>query len=215
LVLKYTPDLDVGNIRSILKPRNNESGIPKPCLSLRKMKNLGHSLVRAKLRNINDPPESTEDITIHRTPYLEGRSAMCGTHGCKCCKAMSKKVSIFSSSNYKAYRTAKHSNCNSCNVIYLIECKKCTTRNQYVGQTSRKLSTRVAGHRAKARSNYNIPLYKHFTGQDHDFERDAKFSVLEKTTQHNLLTRELHWIKTLDTIYPRGLNSRYEGANHM
>jgi len=210
LVLPYTPDMNVRQLHAIIRPTEEEGGVPKPCLSLKRTKNLANRIVRAKLKETTDPPQSTETIRIYMAPHLDGRSAMCGTPGCKCCKAMSKKVSIHSAWNHRTYRTAKHSNCNSCNVIYLLECKKCTLRHQYVGQTKRPLSARVAGHRAKARSNTTLPLYKHFAGADHDFERDARFSVLEKTTTDRLLARESHWIETLDTVYPHGLNSRYD-----
>jgi len=213
MVLEYTPDIDVKKLKSLITPSEQEKEhIPKPCLSFKKARNISHSLVRGKLSNVKDPPKSTETINIYRSPYLEGRSAMCGHNGCKCCKAMSKKVSIHSSHNHKSFRTTKYSNCSSSNVIYLLECKKCTKHNQYVGQTNRKLSERAAGHRAKAKltTSRNLPLYKHFAGRDHDFETDAKFSVLEKTTKNQLLVRESHWINTLETVHPKGLNNRYE-----
>ncbi len=60
-------------------------------------------------------------------------------------------------------------------------------------------SPRVAGHRAKAKltTSHNLPLYKHFRQKEHDFEKDATFSVLEKTTKSQLLARESYWINTL------------------
>ena len=211
-VLEYTPDLDVRKLRSIIAPHPLETEVPKPCVGFKRAKNLANRLVRAKLRNTTDLPKSSTVIRLYRTPNLEGRSAMCGSHGCKCCRAMSKKISIFSSHNHKCFHTAVFSNCSSCNVIYLLECSKCSKRNQYVGQTSRALSQRVAGHRAKAKSSayHNLPLYKHFLAADHNLERDAKFSILEKTTPNRLLNRESHWITTLETVYPKGLNSRFE-----
>ncbi len=57
---------------------------------------------------------------------------------------------------------------------------------------ARTLSQRVAGQRAKSKliTSCRLPLYKHFTGINHDFEKDAIFSVLEKTTKSQLLTKE-------------------------
>lgn len=203
-VLEYTPDL--------VRPHTLETRVPKPCVGFRKTRNLARTLVRARLRNVVDPPKSTTEITLYRSPNLEGRSARCGTHGCKCCRVMSRKISIFSSHNHKCFHTAVFSNCKSCNVIYLLECSKCDKRNQYVGQTSRPLSQRVSGHRAKAKLSayHNLPLYKHFSTADHNLERDARFSILEKTAPNRLLIRESYWISTLQTVYPKGLDSRFE-----
>ena len=165
MVLEYTPDLDIRQLKSLVTPNDQEKEhIPNICLSFKKAKNLSNSLVRAKLNNVIDPIESTETITIQRSPYLDGRSAMCGIHGCKCCKAMSKKCTIFSIINNRGFKTTKHSNCSSSNVIYLCECKKCANSKQYVGQTKRKLSERVAGHRAKAKlvTSNHLPTYSFF-----------------------------------------------------
>ena len=54
------------------------------------------------------------------------------------------------------------------------------------------------------------PLYKHFAATGHNFERDTKLTILEKTTKSLLDTRESHWISTMDSVYPKGLNSRYD-----
>ena len=212
LVTEYTPDLNVRQIKKTIKPTHEEEEyIPAPCLSLKKSKTLSKKLVRAKLKNVDDPIQSMEPITIPVTPNLEGHSAGCGIHGCKCCKAMSRKIRVTSSVNHKSFYTAKYSNCNSRIVIYLLECTKCSKRNQYVGQTKRSLSQRVSGHRAASKLKTNLPLYKHFvTSPDHNFERDTKFSILEKTRDDLLDPRESFWINTLDTVYPKGLNSRYE-----
>ena len=45
---------------------------------------------------------------------------------------------------------------------------------------------------------------------EHNFERDVRLTVLEKPPIHSLDSRESYWISTLDTVHPKGLNSRYE-----
>ena len=211
LVLNYTPDLDTREIQKIIRPtETEEETVPKPCLSLRKTKNLATKLVRAKLSGIPVPIKDGRPLKIPWTPIFNNRSAGCNTPMCKCCRAMSGKINIFSQKNYKPHLTAAHSNCNTCNIIYLIECKKCQKNNQYVGQTQRPLKQRIAGHRAAFYKKPNLPIYKHFAGKDHNFERDISVSVLEKATPDRLLERESHWINLLDTVYPKGLNSRFE-----
>ena len=212
LVTTYTHDLDTRRLKAILKPTQAEvTHVPRPCLSLTKPKNFRNILVRAKIRQSTDPPVSDKAITIPVTPILDGNSAGCATHGCKCCRAMSRKVRVHSSSSHKSFYTPKHTNCNTMGVIYLLECSKCTSKNQYVGQTKRTLAQRLAGHRAASRIKHNLPIYKHFnTHTDHNFERDVRLTILEKPPIHSLNSRESYWISTLDTVHPKGLNSRYE-----
>ncbi len=212
LIIQYTPDLDINSIRSTLKPTITEKDhILKPCLSLKRSNTIGKKLVRAKLKNANDPPQSKDKITIYTTPELTGNSGGCGTPNCKCCKAMSRKYRIISTYNGKAFPTPTNTNCHSQNIIYLIECTKCNKRNQYVGQTQRTMTRRLAGHRTARRFKTNLPLYKHFANSpNHDFVRDTKVTILEMTTQEHLDNREKHWINTLETVYPKGLNSRFE-----
>ena len=178
------------------------------CLSLKKTNDLGKSLVRAKLKGMGNPSKSTSSV-IKITPNLDGRSVPCRHLACKCCRAMSRKIRIISNSNYKSFPVPKHTNCNTRCVIYLLECTKCNKGNQYVGQTERTLQERMGGHRQATKTN--LPLYKHFTGRhDHDFERDTKVTIIEKTTTNLVPIRETHWILTLDTVYPKGLNSRFD-----
>ena len=212
LVLQYTPDLDIKQLQEIVKPTTTEENhVPKPCLSLKKSKCLGKQLVRAKLKQCKDPPKSSEQVIITTTPNLSGHSAGCAIPGCKCCRAMSRKCRITSNTKHRSFPTPTYTNCNTENVVYLLECTKCTKANQYVGQTQRTESKRLAGHRAASKIKTTLPLYKHFINSpNHNFERDKKLTILEKTTRDRLTAKESHWINTLDTVYPKGLNSRFE-----
>ena len=163
LSIKHTPDLDTKAIRQILKPNaQEEKKVPIPCLSMKKTNNLATKLVRAKLKQYPDPPKSESPITIEFTKLPEGNSMPCCNPGCKCCPTMSKKCRVTSSQNYKTYPTQRSTSCSSNNVIYLLECKKCTKGNQYVGQTSRPLRRRIAEHRSASRVKTNLPIYRHF-----------------------------------------------------
>ncbi len=73
------------------------------------------------------------------------------------------------------------------------------------------MNVRLGGHRAASRLKISLPIYKHFiTKPNHNLERDIKITILEKTTRNLLTQRESHWISTLETVHPKGLNSRYE-----
>ena len=92
LVTQYTPDINVRKIKKTIKTTHEEY-IPIPSLSLKKSMTLSKKFVKAKLKNVHDPIQSMEPITIPVTPNLEGHLAGCRIHGCKCCKAMSRKIS--------------------------------------------------------------------------------------------------------------------------
>ena len=179
----------------------------------RRNRNLGDKLVRAKIQPEVNPTISESPIHILRAPLFRSSSTPCSTPGCKCCQVMSRKEQISSSKTFRSYRLPDRTNCNSMNVIYLIECKLCPKGNQYVCQTSRPLKQRLSSsHRAASvlQTKKDTPLYKHFRRKNHLFPRDASISILEVTTQPQLLNRETHWINTLVVRIPDGLNSRYQ-----
>lgn len=207
LSVSYTPDLNVKTLKKILKPEDKR--IPNPRLSLTKEDNLGKTLVRAKLKQYHDPPKMTTPLTIKYTKPKENNSMPCGTLGCKCCQTISKKCRVTSTHNGRTYPTQRNTCCSDKNVIYLLECTKCNKCNQYIGQTSRPLRTRMAEHRTASSTKTYLPLYKHFDKiQDHNFTRDIKVTILEVTTQSHLLEKENNWIKAMESVYPKGLNGR-------
>ena len=105
LVTEYTPDLNISRLRAILKPsQEEEQHIPKTCLSLKKTKTIGRTIVRAKLKNQQTPTKSTTPISIATTPNLDGHSAGCKNNGCKCCGAMSRKCRITSNYNFRSFQ---------------------------------------------------------------------------------------------------------------
>lgn len=209
LRVTYSPYLDTRTLSKIIQPNDKEKGkVPNPCLSLSKTDNLAKTLVRAKLKQYPDPPKATTPITIKVTKPKECNSTPCKTPGCKCCAAISKKCRVTSTHNNTTYPTQRYTSCSTRNVVYLIECTKCIRGNQYIGQTSRPLKRRLAEHRAAGSHKSHFPLYKHFLQRaDHNFERDAKITILQATTRSRLLEMENKWIKAMDCIYPKGLNS--------
>lgn len=96
-------------------------------------------------------------------------------------------------------------NCNSFNIIYLITCNKCKV--QYVGQTSRKLKDRLNDHCSNVNTYKQTAISIHFISPQHTIQ-DIKIMPIELVKHTTLrVNRELHWIKTLKTKYPYGLNS--------
>jgi len=123
---------------------------------------------------------------------------------------MSKKEVIYSTEG-RPYKCPHGTNCNSKGLIYLIECKRCPRRNQYIGQTSRSLKERMNGHRAAYNSGKKMPLYQHLRRKDHNFASITVtiIDVLPEANSEQLLTKEEEWITRLNTRLPNGLNSLY------
>ena len=69
-------------------------------------------------------------------------------------------------------------------------------------------------HRKDVKDPNALPADKHFTLPGHDFNKNAKFTLIEKLTNTNkkktlkkrLKNRENFWIIKLRTFTPNGLN---------
>ena len=207
--VSYTPNLNTTSLRKILKPKGQEiNQVPNPCLSLSKTDNLAKKLVRAKLKQFPDPPLSTTPVTIQTTRLWESNSVPCKIPGCHCCTAISKKCRITSTLN-NSYPTQKYTSCGTKNIIYLIECTKCNKGNQYVGHSKGPLRTKLQEHKEAHNRHTDLPLYRHFSQDSgHQFEENINITILQATTRNSLLEMKNKWIRLLDTIYPKGLNSQ-------
>ena len=106
-------------------------------------------------------------------------------------------------------------NCKDRNVIYLLECTRCENK-AYVGKAETQMNERMNGHRSDARKTYKLAVDTHFLQPGHYFDRDARFTIIEKITRKDLtgqkLTklleqREDFWMGKLGTIEPKGFNT--------
>ena len=95
-----------------------------------------------------------------------------------------------------------------------MDCSKC--HKQYAGKAQTAFNLRLNNHRKDARRTVAIRADRHFNCPNHDFNRDAKFTVIEelKNTdtfdkeklKYILEKREDFWMIKLKTIQPDGLN---------
>ena len=96
-------------------------------------------------------------------------------------------------------------------VIYLITCSNCNI--QYIGKTKQKLKQRFGGHKHCCKKKKDQILYKHFNS-DCKFE-NAKFKIIDRTTENDLLSRADYWMKKLMSVYPFGLNDQVTQVGNM
>ena len=84
-------------------------------------------------------------------------------------------------------------NCDTANVVYLLECTICG--QQYIGQTETPFRMRFDNHRSHAKSLPHLPLSRHVGRPGHLFE-DLKATILESgfKTHHDREIRESYHI---------------------
>lgn len=169
-----------------------------PILGFKKGKSLRDILVRAKVRQ----------------PVTESICKGCGGKRCKTCSIL-KVTNTFTNREKTLSYNIKGGelNCNSSNVIYLLECKTCAI--QYVGSTSTKFRLRFNNYK-NANRNFNLgkqvpqaSLHQHFNQQGHKGANDWVFTIIERAPNINILRkRERFWQYNLNTFDPDGLNER-------
>ena len=100
----------------------------------------------------------------------------------------------------------------------MISCSKCEV--QYVGLTSQKIRDRIGQHiRHIKKNDLSTFLVRHFNNTDHDIN-DVRVSIIDYITDdmedtNELLMLENYWIRTLNTMYPFGLNDNIKGVGNI
>ena len=173
----------------------------KPLFTTRRGRNLRDMLIRAKLESDNKSDNA---------PIQASRPRFCPP-SCIPCKEVSAPFAT-SSISLISYPTPKNCLCSTKNVIYLLTCSVC--QKQYVGETKRAFKVRYKEHCKDLEYNRNKPVVIHaLTHKGHNvylvpqiLEVIKGDPDLARTTAYRK-RREIHWIYTLRTMSPEGLNS--------
>ena len=152
-----------------------------------------------------------------------GGSKKCNNKRCKTCTHISETNMIYDKNN-NPIPLNKNLNCQSKDVIYVIECSQCGIR--YVGETTQKLKDRINQHRSDINTEQDKPVAIHFTQQCRSTQNlkvtpieQIERKVAEKSSfrgwirqedELQFFQRENYWIERLGTMNPRGLNKRKE-----
>ena len=104
--------------------------------------------------------------------------------------------------------------CNSRNVVYLINCKVCGF--QYVGSTTTKFRLRFNNHKSRLRAHSRMLavdkesddlVYRHFYSLGHHGLSDVRIQLIDKVNdKDDLLAKEGQWVYRLRSLKPDGLN---------
>ena len=146
----------------------------------------------------------------------------CGSRRCRTCPYIIECNSFVSTNNHSMFYpilgTAEYLTCSTENIVYLISCQLCN--NQYVGESKNSIQKRFSSHRSSIRNGKsNQLIHNHFHIDCHGLD-NCRIIPIEKIEAPGLnekeitryrLDREKHWIITLQTCYPLGLNERFKG----
>ena len=157
-------------------------------------------------------------VTYSRSPNLKGilikgpledtqqprGTRPCGKTRCKTCDHIQLGNTI--KKDQVRYQIRGSFTCLSRNVIYLLTCSICEKR--YIGETEQTLNGRCRGHESNMRSNNDNIVSTHYK-QYNPTSEDYIVTAIEKETDYNKRLRlEEACMILLETMYPKGLNSR-------
>ena len=107
---------------------------------------------------------------------------------------------------------------HSKSVIFLITCTKCEV--QYVGLTRQKIKERIAQHIRHIKNNsLSTYLVQHFNNNYHSIS-DLIVKIIDylpetKDNVNELFDLENYWMRTLNSVYPFGLNNNVKGLGNI
>ena len=160
-------------------------------------------------------PTNLKDMLVHSTttpPNINPGFSPCNSCRCKTCFNTAETVSFQSSTDGQTYRINQSLSCYSHNVIYLITCNQCN--KQYVGQTSQTLRQRFTNHRFDIRNDRDTPVARHFNLPQHSLDdvNIIAINCLPTADNISILNKETHWIHTLKTSEPQGINVKEQSS---
>ena len=131
----------------------------------------------------------------------------CRKPRCTTCPHIFTTKTVVNRSTQRSYRVATSSDCQTHDVVYLIQCCQCNI--QYVGQTSNSLHVRFQQHLRDVKQNNQFKaVSQHYTSPGHS-PTDARLTVVDRATALNTRLRlEEAWVTVLSTHQPQGLNQR-------
>ncbi|CAH2324816.1 Hypothetical predicted protein [Pelobates cultripes] len=168
--------------------------------------------------NLRDLLVKTDPTHCYSQPTTYQNAGCYRCLGCVTCSHMIPSKSFTHPHTGKKYLIRHRLTCTSEYVIYKLGCP-CGLA--YVWKTELPLHEKIRNYRLSIRIAYRdkgseLPVAKHFLEFNHPLPT-MKFLAIDHIPQplrggdrkKLLLRRELYWIRTLDTLQPRGLNKKY------
>ncbi|CAN7997262.1 unnamed protein product, partial [Ixodes hexagonus] len=157
MVLQFSPAMP--NVSSILRKHYNileqserlKRIIPMPRVVYRRARNIGDIVTSSKITR----------------PVHHG-CRPCNKLRCLVCKHMTTTKTAHSTGSQFSYSINGNFDCDSSNVVYLLQCTACD--KQYIGQTATPFRIRFNNHKAHVASLPSLPLSRHMTIPGHSNE---------------------------------------------
>ena len=194
--LPSVPKILQKHLRVMTANPHMKSIFPKPPLvAYKRPPNIGDRLIRAKL-----PPP----------PPTRPKRVKAGMHKCNGSCSIFPYVKVQKQVKAKhstaVVQLSKHYDCNTKNIVYILECKKCG--DQYIGQTGNSLRGRFLDHLGYARrEELNKSTGDHFNLPGHKMS-DMQISVLEQVKEANPYYRECR-----ESFHIEQFNLKFKGIN--
>ena len=97
-----------------------------------------------------------------------------------CSKQVQKRTTFKSQQTKKIYKIFHNINCASSYVIYLMEC--ILYNKQHVGKAQTSSNIRLNNHQKDGKKVGTIMACKHFQQESHNFNKHAKFTIIDHST---------------------------------
>lgn len=166
--------------------------------------NLRHHLVRATIN-----PHLTTHVTPNESTLpVSNQCSTCDHPRCRTCPHISVGTTFSSSINSRVFTVKGQISCKTTNLIYLITCTAC--RQQYVGETGRKLTDRLCDHRSAILLRKNTPIAHHFNLPNHSINNLKIMGIHGFPTETPFSKRriyEINYQNLLETAFPNGINN--------
>ena len=128
---------------------------------------------------------------------------------CSLCPYVREAKSISVNRN-TTWNITKNLNCQSSNIVYLIECSKDQCRKRYIGETGRTLQSRIADHRGYIVNGHtNTATGQHFNTPGHSVS-NLKVTIIEQVKTNNESYRKIR-----EKYHINKFNTYYEGLNQQ
>ena len=167
-----------------------------PLTAFKKQRNIKDNLIRAKVAS---PPVKSE----RKNPGMKRCGKMCSI-----CPYVKEGKEVKVNKTGKVWKINKNVNCETKNIIYMIECLKCKER--YIGESKRMLKHRLADHRGYVHNEkVDTTTGAHFNQPGHQLAH-LSVTILEVSRQNCEIyrrEREKYFINYFNTNY-QGLNKQ-------
>ena len=101
-------------------------------------------------------------------------------------------------------------NCNTKNVVYMLECDKDNCKKRYIGETNREVKERIKEHIGYAKNNKTLyATGEHFNLPGHTYQ-NMKFTIVEKVKKQDIIYRQER-----EKYFIQKFNTFYDGINKM